>query len=348
MNNVAVITDPHFGIKKANDLFLNSQLKFFKEQLVPSLEEHNIKEIFFLGDIFDNRVSMNIKIKNAVLDVFENILSDYKIYILIGNHDCYFNNSIETNAVKFLNKFNNIKVISKSSIIKSNDRTIYMVPWIVDSERFRDEVSNLKDRVDICMGHFAINGFHLNKFKIQEDAMSHEEFNKFSLVFSGHLHQRGIKIFGDTEIAYIGSPFQLTRADSGEPRGYCVLDMDTLKYKFIDNDQSLEYIQINYPDSFTEEMINGNIVDVNVKFDKSTDDSKVQEYIKEIEMFNPIIPPSIIAINSFMNTTDTDGDFEIKSKSELIREYVNALDINNKDEIFAYLETLYEEAKNTL
>ena len=72
MNNVAIIADSHFGIKKANDLFLESQLDFFKYQLVPSLEENEIREIYFLGDVFDNRVSMNIKIKNAVIETYRN------------------------------------------------------------------------------------------------------------------------------------------------------------------------------------------------------------------------------------------------------------------------------------
>jgi len=347
INNVALIADSHFGIKKANDLFFNSQLKFFKEQFVPSLEEHNIKEIFFLGDIFDNRVSMNIRIKNNVLDIFENILGDYKIYLLIGNHDSFLTNSIKINSLKFLDNLKNITLISNNTVLKVKDRTFYMVPWVVDQKKFTEEVSNLKDRIDICMGHFAINGFHLSKFKVEENGFAIEEFNKFPLLFSGHFHQRGIKKFDGCEIIYIGSPYQLTRADSGEPRGYCILNMETLEYRFVDNNKSLEYIQLDYPKRFTRKMIEGNIVDVNVKFDKTTDDSKIQEYIKAIEKYKPIIPPTIVPINSFMGLED-DCEFDVKSTSDLMREYVNALDINNKDEILDTLESLYNEAKNTL
>ena len=167
------------------------------------------------------------------------------------------------------------------------------------------------------------------------------------MVFSGHLHSRGIKKVNGCEIVYIGSPYQLTRADSGEPRGYCILNMETLEYKFVDNTTSLEYVQLDYPNKFTKKMIEGNIIDVNVKFDKTTDDDKLQLYIKMIESFKPIVPPVIIPINSFTGP-DSVGDFEIKSASDLMREYINALNIDNKDEIYVTLEKLYEEARNTL
>lgn len=347
-NNIAIITDSHFGIKKANDLFLDSQLKFFKEQFEPSLKRNGIKEIFFLGDVFDNRVSMNIKIKNAVLDIFENILGAYKIYLLIGNHDSYYTNTIETNALKFLDKLNNVTVIDKPHLVEVKGRKIYLVPWIVSDKAFLNELSNLKDKVDICMGHFAINGFHLNKYRIEDGGLTPEHFFKFPMVFSGHLHARGVKKFDGCEIVYVGSPYQLTRADCGEPRGYCILNMETLEYKFINNDVSLEYVLLDYPAKFTKKMIEGNIVDVNVKFDKTIDDNKLQLYIKMIENFNPIVPPVIVPINSFMNGPDTVGDFEVKSASDLMREYIDKLDIDNKDEIYVTLEKLYEEARNTL
>jgi len=102
MNNVAIISDWHLGIKKSNDLFFQSQLSFFRDQFEPYLKKNGITEIFFLGDLFDNRVSLNIKIKNEALNIFDNILKNYKIYLLIGNHDCFYTNTIDVNSLKFL------------------------------------------------------------------------------------------------------------------------------------------------------------------------------------------------------------------------------------------------------
>lgn len=344
---VAIITDSHFGIKKANDLFLESQIKFFKEQFVPYLEKNDIKEIFFLGDVFDNRVSINIKIKNVVLDMFENLLADYKIYLIIGNHDCHYTNSTEIHSLKFLDKLQNIRVVDDKLLVNLANRTILLSSWIIDEEKFIHEIENMRERIDICMGHFAINGFHLNKFRIEEGGMPHEKFSKFTKVFSGHLHCRGVKKIGSCEIVYVGSPYQLTRADSNEPRGFCVLDIDSMEYSFVDNNVSLKYIQLEYPQEFTEEMISGNIIDVNVKFDSKTNDDHLQQYIKKMEGFNPLVPPTIVPINNFMDKAG-DENIQFKTLSDLMKEYINTLDINNRDEIYSNLEKLYEEARNTL
>lgn len=347
MNKVAIITDLHFGIKKANDLFLESQLSFYRNQFEPYLKKNGIKEIFVLGDIFDNRVSINIKIKNAVLALFGDLLKEYKIYMLIGNHDCFYTNSIETNSIKFLDMLKNVYLIDKNSIVELYNKKILLAPWIVNDKAFISEINNIQERIDVCMGHFAINGFYLNKFKIEESGMSNDSFTKFKKVFSGHFHTRSTKIYNDTEMIYIGSPYQLTRSDCNEERGFCILDMDTFDYEFIDNEHSLKYITLNYPEKFTKKMIEGNIIDVNVKFEKGIDDVKLQTYIKTIENFKPIVPPVIIPVNSFVGP-DSVGDFEVKSASDLMKEYIEALDIDNKDEIYLTLEKLYEEARNTL
>ena len=56
---IAVISDLHFAIKKSDKTFLQSQLRFFEEQLVPELKSRNIKNLFVLGDVFDTRQSSN-------------------------------------------------------------------------------------------------------------------------------------------------------------------------------------------------------------------------------------------------------------------------------------------------
>ena len=39
------------------------------------------------------------------------------------------------------------------------------------------------------------------------------------------------------KIQYIGNTYQITRSDIGQPKGFCVLDTDTLEYEFIDYKQ---------------------------------------------------------------------------------------------------------------
>ena len=57
-----VIGDVHFGIKSNNSTWLDYQIKFFKNQIVPTIKEKDIDNIIFLGDLFDIRYSLNQQI----------------------------------------------------------------------------------------------------------------------------------------------------------------------------------------------------------------------------------------------------------------------------------------------
>ena len=87
---VALISDLHFGIKKNDKIFQESQLKFFKEQLVDELKKRDINKIFVLGDIFDTRQSVNVQTENVVLDLFRNTFKDFEVHVIVGNHDLYY------------------------------------------------------------------------------------------------------------------------------------------------------------------------------------------------------------------------------------------------------------------
>ena len=92
---IAVIGDAHFGIKKSDKTFLQSQLRFFEDQLVPELKSRNIKNLFVLGDVFDTRQSVNVQTDNIVLKLFKETLKDFTCQIIVGNHDIYHTTTTE-------------------------------------------------------------------------------------------------------------------------------------------------------------------------------------------------------------------------------------------------------------
>jgi len=343
-NKVALISDLHFGVRKNNEVFLQSQTRFIIEQFVPYLKENEIDTIFILGDVFDNRSSTNTKIMNNVYDIFDEYLREFKIYLIVGNHDCYFNSSIEVNSLKYLGKFDNVHLVDKIETITVADKKIVMVPWIVDNIAFIKEFSKIKS--DICMGHFNIYGFHYNKFKKSDDGINGKLFGKTKQVFTGHFHIRNSQNLFGSEIIYIGSPYQLTRNDVDENRGFTILDVETSKYEFIDNTSSLIYIKLKFPEKFTSKKIKNNIIDVHIDYDDSYNENKIEKYIKKIEDCIPATTPNIfIDSNSELSgEIDLDG-CNIGSMIDLIGEYVNSLEIKNKEEIYENLIELYNEVK---
>lgn len=341
---IALISDIHFGVRKNNEVFLDSQIRFFEEQFVPYLKQNGIDHIFILGDLFDNRSSTNTKVMNAVYDIFDKKLNSFKVWMIVGNHDCYFNSTVEINSLKFLEKFENVTLIEKMTQLEIDGKKIIMVPWITDNISFVREFAQ-KEKFDFCFGHFNINGFHFNKFKKSEDGIQGRIFSNCKKVFTGHFHIRNSQTILGSEIIYIGSPFQLTRNDIDENRGFVVLDTSTSEHTYVDNNVSLKYIKLKYPEKFTSSKIKNNIIDVYVTYDETYNENKVDKYVKKIEDFGPAMTPNIFVENNSDLSSDIDlENYKFGSMLDLMREYIDSLDIGNKEEINQILIDLYNES----
>jgi len=341
---ICLVSDLHFGVRKNSEIFLESQVRFVEEQFIPYLKEHNIKEVFILGDLFDNRNSTNTKVMNTVFDLFDKKLTDFNVHMLIGNHDCYFNSSVEINSLKFLEKFSNVNLVEKITVVEVGRKKIVMVPWVTDTLSFVRDFSQIES-CDLCFGHFNIYGFNFNKVKRSDDGIQGKLFAKFKKVFTGHFHIRNSQNVQGSDIIYIGSPFQLTRNDIDENRGFVILDTDTLEYQHIDNNVSLKYIKIKYPEKFTSSRIKNNIIDVYVDYDENYNEEKVNKYVKKIEEFGPASTPNIFVENNNALNSDIDlENYKFGSMLDLMREYVDSLDVGNKEEINQLLIELYNES----
>jgi len=343
---MALIADPHFGVKKSSKVFLESQLKFFYEELIPYLKDNNISEISFLGDLFDTRNTLNIYMKKCVFDLFEHFEKEgFTIRIFPGNHDIYFKTTTKIHSLNFLKKFKNLIVYEDVELLELENRKLLYVPWQISNEDFIKRVANKNIHCDVCLGHFDIKGILMNKTTVSENGLDTKIFHKnYTLTFSGHYHQRSVTKGRGNEIVMIGSPYQLTRNDKGEDRGFSVLDLETLKYEFINSTKTIKFIDLKFPEPFTEELIRGNVVDVTVDYDiGKTDDKRIQTYIQEIEKFDPAYPPNVF-INHNLFAKD-DLEYDVKSVAELIKEYIDNLEIENKQAVYEIISELYTKAK---
>lgn len=348
MNKVAIITDTHFGVHSGSPLFLESQMKFFKEQFVPYLKENGIKDIIHLGDFYDNRNSINVLVKTEVYKLFEEYLKDFNITILVGNHDSFFKTTISVNSLKFLKQFPNVTLVEDVELHKFNGRDILLVPWQVDNEEFRQRVANKQTDCEVLMGHLEIQGFKFNNKAVCEHGLKTDMFmNNFKLVFSGHFHTRSSIKRKDQVIQYIGNPYHLTRHDIDDDRGFCVLNTDTLEYEFINNNVSIRYVKLTYPDAIEPEKIAGNIVDVYINQTKDVNDIDIEKYFRQLEKIGTATPPKPKIINEEVETEIKDIKFQ--ETIDMIQEYINSLeDVENKKEIFSKIQDLYEECKKDL
>lgn len=344
---VALISDTHFGMKRNNETFLQSQLKFFRNQFIPYLKQNNITTIFHLGDCFDTRVSIDSKIMNIVIDLFKYDLKDFTIYLMIGNHDTYFDTTIDVNSLRPLTFLNNVHVITKVDQISIENTSITMCPWIVDSEAFYEEIKDIES--DICMGHFSIAKCKMFRDQDAESGLDKDVFlNKFKLTLSGHFHTRSEEVKNNNKIIYFGNPYHMTRSDINDKRGFAILDTKSLELEYIDNTESIKFVSYNYPKKLVKSDIYNNHVDINVGYDDSYNEIEVQEYIERIEKYEPAFPINLKTINKL--EVNADEDIKIDSINNLINEYLNTADINvtYKPQIQSLIINLHNECINDI
>ena len=242
---IAIITDTHFGARKGSKHIHEYFEKFYTDIFFPSLEEHGIDTIIHMGDIFDSRKSIDLQTLEWSKRVVFEPLKKYKVYAIVGNHDCYYKNTNFVNSPELLlQNYPNIKLYSKATEIKVGKRKILMLPWI-NSENYDSSLEILKKTTSkVVMGHLEVNGFRATRGHMMETGMDVNIFDKFERVFSGHFHTRS----NDGKIFYLGNPYEMFWNDVNDPRGFHLFDTETLTHTPINNPYKLFY-NVYYEDT---------------------------------------------------------------------------------------------------
>lgn len=339
--DIAIIGDLHLGLKSNSEIFHKISIDYAK-WLKTNLNSKKIKQIVFLGDIFHNREEIGTTTLQTMSDFFE-ILKEFDIKIILGNHDLFYKDKTDISSVSQLNGWSNIEVISKTKLVELESRKLLFVPWGFSL----DELV----KADVIFGHFELNNFYQTAQKLCEHGLDPDELTKkTNLVFSGHFHMHQITNVKNTKIIYVGSCFENNWGEMGSEKGFYILNLKSLTYEFIKNTISpvhekivlskfinnKEYFQEKtklIPNNFIKFIVDENIehdkiekigikigslkpVDFNIEFDIIKDDVKVEELKSEI--------------------------YEIK---DCFSEYINALETSkNKDKLLDIVTRIYQKA----
>ena len=78
VKRIWVLGDMHLGVRSNSMEWLQIQKDFYEKQFIPHLKA-NIKEgdiLVQVGDAFDNRQSINLKVLHYAIDLFERLTVD--------------------------------------------------------------------------------------------------------------------------------------------------------------------------------------------------------------------------------------------------------------------------------
>jgi hypothetical protein len=232
---IALLGDTHFGVRNDNPFFYEYFDKFYNEWFFPYLKDRNINNLIQLGDLFDRRKYVNfLSLKNSQQIFLNRLNKNFNSWILVGNHDSYFKNTIEVNSLQLLlQNYNKIHGIVSPYETSFDGVSILFIPWVCDENKDEVERALKVSRSTVVVGHFEFSGFDMYKGipNHVDSSLDIALFKKFEFVFSGHFHHKSTK----DNIYYLGTPYEMTWSDYGDEKGFHIFDTNTRELEFVKN-----------------------------------------------------------------------------------------------------------------
>lgn len=338
---VALLADLHLGVKKSDLTFQQSQLRFFKNQFVPELKEKEIDTIIVCGDVFDTRQSLNVHTENVVIDLFKNILGEFNVHIIVGNHDMYHTTTTEVNSLKSLDLLPNVTVYERPTDVEFEGQTVLMLPWVT---KYADFDGIVLGHYNYAFAHLDIIGFDMGSNILSTEGLGVKQIiSKIDHTYTGHYHNRSQRVYHEGQtITYIGSPYQITRGDRNQNRGYGILNFDDGSFEWVNNTQSMQFTKYIYP-NVDETKIAGNQVDIEIPFDKQNETKAIYDLIQKLNALKPAYPINTYNGDNPNETSEMKIDVDQLNLLTIFRSYVDQLETTlDKTELYNELVKLFD------
>ena len=344
---IALITDTHFGARKGSKIFHDYFQKFYDDIFFPIIKERKIKNVIHLGDSFDNRKNVDFWAldwaKENVYDKFKRLKT--KVYTIVGNHDVYYKNTNEVNAIdSLLSSYNNIVRYSGPTEVDIDGFKTLLLPWICH-DNYEESIKVINNTKCKCaFGHLELNGFQLFPGMVQTNAHMNIDvtaFKKLDVVFSGHYHTRS----NDGKVFYLGNPYQMYWNDAGDKRGFHIFDTETFELEFIENPYTI-FEKVYYEDTnaklYDARYLKDKIVKVIVR--KKSSQLDFDKFVDKINLAGCI---DLKVVENFY-LDDEEVEFssdECEDTLTLLNKYIEDAEFNlDKDVVKSIMKDVYREA----
>lgn len=352
---VLLLGDLHFGARNNAQWVKNYQKQFIDEVLLPKCEEYDIENIIQLGDMFENRKSINIETFHFMRKEFLEKLN-VPLHVLVGNHDTYYRNTNEINSLteffnnNSTNSYSNLYAYDDYQEIDLGSTRFALVPWINPENEQKILDSLAFSDANVVLGHFEISGFKMLQHGMRcEDGISQDTFNDFDYTFSGHFHHPSRK----GNIIYIGSPFELFWGDEGDPKGFVIFDTETGEYEWFEIPLFV-HKKIFYNDSThsRDEILNNDysyLQDKKVKIivEEKNDEELFDEFIEKFSDLELLEFSIQEAVPGYSNGVIEDEGAEVDTLT-VLKQNVSMTNDNKIDtrKLESMISELYSEALN--
>lgn len=336
---IAIISDLHLGVHQNSATWHEIAVNYSK-WLKTVLSNNDIDDIMFCGDWFHHRDEINVNTINVAAKILD-ILSDFNIVMIPGNHDCFLKDEASINSLSIFKGRKNVTVFDTLQTLDVFNKTVTFVPWGIP----------VKDvpRSDVVFGHFELANFQINNFKICDHGEDYKDLlNSSTMTFTGHFHLNQERVFDNGKIIYIGNTFQMDFGDAERPKFVYLYDFVDNSYVRIENDISPKHLVIKLSeltafDPKTKDAINNNIVRLHV--DKKIPHEDIDKVSAKISQFKPLGYSVDYKIDVDKIETTADFDTELKGIDipAMIDEFIDLMEIENKPVVRKYINELYKD-----
>jgi len=249
---VVITADFHLGLSGRTDDIMFS-LRAIREYM----HERDIENCIIAGDLFNDRTAIVLDVLSLSHKFFYETKHEYKQEwaVLPGNHDLFFKNSWEHNALKVFKDL--ITVIDDITIIKLGKQRFGIIPFVYYEDVYMRVLDNLVSNKlggdDVIITHVGVNNATLNECFLIKNWNIVEFTDVPHKVYTGHFHCH--QQVGDN-LWYPGSPIPFTHAEGNTDHGFIVYDTETRTHEFVKTFECLSEPEIfgdigKPPDFFT-------------------------------------------------------------------------------------------------
>ena len=344
-SKIAIFSDLHLGVHLDTSTWHQVALDWC-DWFVVELKKQNIQDIFFLGDFYHHRSDISVATLHVASLILDK-LSDFNIVMIVGNHDAYYKDRADINSLSILKNRKNLTVISEITTTKLFGNTFTFIPWGADITKL--------PKSNAIFGHLEIESFKMNGYKTCDHGFNTVDLlKKADLVMSGHFHLRDERKYNNGTIIYVGNPFEMDFGDAGGSKGYYTLNLETLKYEFFENTLSPKHKKISLTDltnakSLTgteiNEIVNGNFIKFVI--DRKANGDIIDTLIQKFSVYKPLsFTTDYIYTENNYNIDDKNYESSGVDMQATIEEFINVLEIDDKESIIRYCADLYKRASS--
>lgn len=270
MGKVLIFSDIHIFPHKRKNERLEDCLNALK-WVFETARKNEIKSILFGGDFFHDRQKIDIYTYQRTFEILRDELSRSRmnLFLLLGNHDIWFNDNTDISSVLPFSALQGVKVIKSPERLVIEDHNWDFIPFTHNPIKSIEDLNEKDGEKEYAIGHLAIDGAILHNNQYSDVAIEHDGemvtispsiFNEYKRTFLGHYHAEQ-KV--NKSVEYVGSPLELSFGEAFQKKHIIIFDCDKNKSEYVENDFSPRHLIIDSSE-YKKFDLNNNFVQIKV------------------------------------------------------------------------------------